>query len=740
MNLATLLAKSSSSSTLIHPWATLDGHITRAMETGVVLVDEWGKEYLFALGLPLGWLADLREALLIALLIHDLGKANQQFQQLVRKKGGFIRQAVRHEVVGLHWILTHPSFNAWLFTGQTDRVRQAALSALIGHHIKFNGFDLIRDGSGDLVLKVFGGHRQVQGLLVDGARILGRPAPPTMGDFQIDLLDGDLVRVVDWFEEAQAWFRGAGREERRFAGLVRSLTVAADLAASAIPRADGDPAAWTGHTIARVCTSRDLEQVAAARLDGHELRPFQRLVAASEHRVTLVTAGCGSGKTCAAYLWAANHAKGRKLFVCYPTTGTATEGFADYILPHNRLEASLIHSRAALDLEGLLEDPEVRDEQIRIEALSAWDVPLIVCTADTVLGLMQQQRRGVFSFPSIGRGAFVFDEIHSYDDRMFRALLLFLECFRGVPVLLMTASLPPARLEAIRSSLSAWGEELGLIAGPADLEMIPRYSLNAGYREPPWALIEAAFDTGGKVLWVVNTVARCIEAAKACKERGLPVLPYHSRYRYCDRIRRHDDVVQAFRDKGAVLAVTTQVCEMSLDISADLLITDLAPIPALIQRLGRLNRRVNPDRLGQPCACLVVEPKHPAPYRSEELGLARQWLAELGTGPVSQRDLSDAFVSLAPSESFARLEAAWLQMPVSCSAPLRDPGYTLPVIRWEDGHVKTTGKDVLRVAIPMPVGPVANEVSAWKRVGIARVAPKGRVSYDERWGAAWQAV
>ena len=378
------------------------------------------------------------------------------------------------------------------------------------------------------------------------------------------------------------------------------------------------------------------------------------------------------------------HRGGSYLF-CYPTTGTATEGFADYILPVNQFEASLVHSRAELDLEELLEDPDVDDEQTRVEALAAWDVPLVVCTADTVLGLMQQQRRGVFSFPSITRllCSMKFTVTMTV---CFGLFCYSLKCFRGVPVLLMTASLPPARLEAIKASLSALGEELGIIAGPADLEMIPRYRLYAGYTEPPWELIQATLDGGGKVLWVVNTVSRCIATAKTCEELGLPVLPYHSRYRYCDRLRRHDDVIQAFRKQGPVLAVTTQVCEMSLDISADLLVTDLAPIPALVQRLGRLNRRVSPDRPGEPCACLVIEPERPAPYQSEELSLARQWLAELVGGPVSQRDLSDAFVSLAPSESFARIESAWLEMPVSRLAPLREPGHTLPVIRGEDAQ------------------------------------------------------
>ena len=79
MSSTTLLAKSNFSSLAVHPWATLDGHTIRAVETGAVLVDEWGNEFLSALGLPPDWLADLRQALLIALLGHDLGKPITSF-------------------------------------------------------------------------------------------------------------------------------------------------------------------------------------------------------------------------------------------------------------------------------------------------------------------------------------------------------------------------------------------------------------------------------------------------------------------------------------------------------------------------------------------------------------------------------------------------------------------------------------------------------------------------------------
>jgi CRISPR-associated endonuclease/helicase Cas3 len=58
------------------------------------------------------------------------------------------------------------------------------------------------------------------------------------------------------------------------------------------------------------------------------------------------------------------------------------------------------------------------------------------------------------------------------------------------------------------------------------------------------------------------------------------------------------------RPKGCVL-VATQVVEQSVDIDADVLITDLAPTDMLLQRLGRLHRHDRGDR-GRPTAYLVV--------------------------------------------------------------------------------------------------------------------------------------
>ena len=147
----------------------------------------------------------------------------------------------------------------------------------------------------------------------------------------------------------------------------------------------------------------------------------------------------------------------------------------------------------------------------------------------------------------------------------------------------MTASLQPSRLKAIESIRP----DLNVVRGPADLERLPRYlPERIETRAVVDDTIHDALRKKGKVLWVVNRVEEANEIYRRCAT-AVPdvfVQVYHSRFRYVDRSRRHRDVIDAFRKpEQCALLIATQVAEMSLDLSADLLITDLAPIPALIR-------------------------------------------------------------------------------------------------------------------------------------------------------------
>lgn len=121
--------------------------------------------------------------------------------------------------------------------------------------------------------------------------------------------------------------------------------------------------------------------------------------------------------------------------------------------------------------------------------------------------------------------------------------------------------------------------------------------------------IEAA-KLGAKVLVIRNTVPTAIATLMAIEEsipdkdkawlfavNGIPTL-HHSRFSRQDRPVM-DKAVEVqlgkTRPAGARIVVGTQTLEQSLDIDADVLITDLCPMDVLLQRVGRLHRHRRPD-------------------------------------------------------------------------------------------------------------------------------------------------
>lgn len=727
-------------------------HSRLAWEAGRGLVERSGERLLSFAGLPSAWLPALGTGVARATFAHDLGKANDHFQLLVRGKLEGC-QAHRHEHLGL-WLLSPAGpLGAWLFSGCEEPVRVATLCAVAGHHLKLGGVQDLgwADCCGSVRMTLLLDHEDMSVLTREMAARLGLAQPPALASQELELDDRSfLLACRDVLEEMDDALGGPGSEARRFAALVRAVLMAADLLAST-RRAEGAALEEALEAVARGCPAGPLAAIAAARLDGRPLRPFQEAVAASPAEVTVVHAGCGSGKTVAAYRWAAERAAGRKLLFCYPTMGTATQGFLDY-LHGSPPESQLLHSHAEVDLSLLANGDETPEERIgqatqAAQTLGLWWPQAAACTVDTVLGLLHNYRGASAAVGALANAAFVFDEVHQYDERLFATLCRFISSFRA-PVLVMTASLQPQRREALRAAVEAAGRSLREIEGPPELEEGRRYRLRHADEETARAEARRVLGQGGKVLWVQNTVERAVGTAKRLAADGLRPIVYHSRFRYLDRLHRHRRVVEAFAAPGPLLAVTTQVCEVSLDISADLLISELAPVPALIQRLGRLNRRFDPSH-PEIREALLIEPENVHPYEPESHGdwlqHARSWLEALGDEPCSQRDLSEAFLSLPAVEAAQRIvECPLLDgLPYAQPGPLREATEMIRVLRHEDAEEirrlepKDQAREALRWEIPMPISGAGGERWRWPLLGAALAAPPGRIEYSAELGASW---
>jgi CRISPR-associated endonuclease/helicase Cas3 len=163
----------------------------------------------------------------------------------------------------------------------------------------------------------------------------------------------------------------------------------------------------------------------------------------------------------------------------------------------------------------------------------------------------------------------------------------------------------------------------------------------------------------------VNTVRRCQELARILTSRGgEQVGVYHSRFKLEDRQKRHRETIDAFRaprsgEPKAAIAITTQVCEMSLDLDADLLVTEQAPISSLVQRFGRANRHLRRG-MSFRATLLTYAPESSAPYEKKELDAASGFLAEFAGRDVSQRELADGLERHAGSERDASGSTAFI--------------------------------------------------------------------------------
>jgi CRISPR-associated endonuclease/helicase Cas3 len=739
-----LWAKSKRDDETEHRSMLLPGHLQDVYHAAERVLDATADDQLRALGLDVAAYGNrLRRIVLLAAAVHDLGKANDHFQGMIlgTRNVRTNPQGLRHEWVT---VLMLRNLRDWLLPAVAGNETDFAIVewAVAGHHPAADHPSpppQTPDGSG-VEIQFLAGHKDFADALEwleTGFTLPPHPRHPTatltLGD------SGDVVTALtDWKKKAwRMWDKLKRLPDARLVPAVKSCLIAADVAGSALPKArpgDSDPWNWIGESLKDRPRPGDLQTVVDHRLGGKKPRAFQIVVAASPARVSFVKAGCGSGKTLAAYMWAARNHPTRRLYFCYPTTGTSTEGFRDYLFDEAektpRVGADLFHGRADVDFDLILgtdRDADPFDEARRLDSLRAWKTPVVACTVDTVLGLVQNNRRGLFGWPALAQSAFVFDEIHAFDDRLFGALLRFLRDLPGLPVLLMTASLPKAREDALREILG----ELTPIPGPAELEERPRYRKAIAAGGDPVPLVNATLDAGGKVLWVCNTVGRVMDAVG--RVTGRRPLIYHSRFKYEDRVRRHADVIGGFKGDGPAVAICSQVAEMSLDLSADLLVTDLAPVPALIQRLGRLNRRAEAGSPTRPF--VLVEPDGPLPYKQADLDAARAWLGRLPDDTISQLHLADAWEQEGdhPPELIG---SVWRDGgPETAVKELRDGSPGVTVLMHQDvARVKIRPADLQRLILPMPP---RKGWELWPRGGGLPVAPPDAITYAPMRGAEW---
>ena len=268
----------------------------------------------------------------------------------------------------------------------------------------------------------------------------------------------------------------------------------------------------------------------------------------------------------------------------------------------------------------------------------------VVTTVDHLLFGAMRSPHLAMRHLGLSRKVVVVDEVHSYSTYMnvyLDRVLTWLASY-GVPVVLLSATLSEARctvlVDAYRRGLRlAAGERVSkrpapetvrtpfpclVAAGRERTEVVPTSAsgrrstvrVRRLTRDALVPLLTESLADGGCALVVRNTVRRAQETYELLRETfGEDVSLNHARFTIRDRLAKDADLLRRFGPPRArpdrphrAIVVATQVAEQSLDVDFDLLVSDLAPIDLVLQRMGRLHRheRRRPVRLTTP-TCYV---------------------------------------------------------------------------------------------------------------------------------------
>jgi CRISPR-associated endonuclease/helicase Cas3 len=372
--------------------------------------------------------------------------------------------------------------------------------------------------------------------------------------------------------------------------------------------------------------------------------------------MVIVEAPMGEGKTEAALLAVealAARSGADGCFVALPTRATTDAMFGRVLawmrtLPGLAADTSVLlaHGTASLNDEyrGLMRHSRVQDVGEcgdEVGVAHQWlrgrkKGPLaqfVIGTVDQVLVAALKSRHLVLRHLALAGKVVVIDEVHAYDVYMSRYLdrvLHWLGAY-GTPVVLLSATLPSRRrvelLEAYESGRSGTAIPIvetnaypvvsatGLAPRAVPASGSPRPVILEQLAEDPdlgsldslVATLRAGLAGGGCAVVIRNTVRRVQATAdRLVAEFGEEhVTVTHSRFLACDRARLDADLLRRFGSPGdgtdrplLHVVVASQVVEQSLDVDFDLMITDLAPVDLVLQRMGRLHRHARPRPLG----------------------------------------------------------------------------------------------------------------------------------------------
>lgn len=343
------------------------------------------------------------------------------------------------------------------------------------------------------------------------------------------------------------------------------------------------------------------------------LRGVQKVIAQIQDLpFAILRAPTGAGKTDASLLWAKHQidsGKADRMIIAMPTRFTANS--LSISVADSLGSSGLYHSTAfyqkTKDVDELTEElrKEIKAEQDLARLLVS---PVTVCTIDHLLMCLTGTKEDHHTtFFNLANSCLVIDEADFYDTFTQGNIISLLRVLRllEVPVLLMSATVPDSMIPVYATSGFAIEKIYDVVETAPETPIVEKTRVKIGERltvtdaQSVSHLLEKAF-TEPTIIYA-NTVKRAQMYYKHLQnlKPEYKIVIYHSRFTEPDKAEKEKQLLEMMGKEawqaGTAhgIAILTQIGEISVNISANQMISEWCPIDRLIQRIGRLSRFEN---------------------------------------------------------------------------------------------------------------------------------------------------
>lgn len=556
-------------------------------------------------------------------ILHDIGKAHPRFQQRLKRMSND-NKVLRHEISSLLFLSVFP-----------ESEHDILIEMVVGHHKSVK-----RDIGGKGLLDIddeiegyedfhLGEWNEWSPFAFDLLNELGIVCAPFDESIARENLDKALMITLDKSKEyGFSEWRGLLMGADHFASALIDKTERHLLGCFKTPNLD---------FYNRI----------------HDLYPLSKKDSSSKKSHTLVVACTGAGKT-------------DFLF-------RRTSGRVFYMLPfqasinamYKRVDQDLKASNTNLDIRVLHASSSV------IQRVEGVEESVLQSLFGSSIKIMTPHQLASIAFGLKGYEALILDlkgsdiildEIHTYTGVSQAIVLKLVEILKSIncKIHIGTATMPTVLYSKVKSVLSEDVLEVKLTTD--EMDKFDRHVVHKMQDfENTLPVISKAIKNVEKVLIVCNRVDRSQQTFKKIRELypNIPVLLLHSRFKRGDRNKKEYELIHQYNTSSeACIVVSTQIVEVSLDISFDVMVTDCAPIDALIQRFGRINRNRTFDTIGKYKPIFVLAPpESTSEAKPYDLEVLKRTFDVLPEGEVlEEKELQGKIDEVFPSIDFLNIE------------------------------------------------------------------------------------